>query len=260
MKTFVIKFGGSLFSNNVNRNKFWEDVKDLILAGNQVVIVHGGGKEITFWLETLNLETKFVNGLRYTDEKSVEVVEMVLSGKVNKQLTSELSRFGINCAGISGRDSNLIIAKKQDELGFVGKPEKVNAGFLQKLLNAGIIPIISPVSTTEIGEILNINADDAADVIATELKAEKLVFMTDMKGVMLDQNDEKSVVQILDKKLADELIEQKIITGGMLPKIKSSFKSLELGVEEVSIIDGREFGIIEKFLKNNEILGTRIVK
>ena len=261
-KIIVIKFGGSLFTNDRNRQQFWQDVKNLHSFGYKIVIVHGGGKEISFWLDKVGCETKFVNGLRFTDEKSLEIVEMVLAGKINKQLTSELSSLDVLCAGISGRDSNLVIAKKMPELelGLVGSPFKVNKQFLKAILDAGIIPIISPVSSDGNGNALNVNADEMADVLAINLKAETLVFMTDTKGVMADINDETSLIKILDKKKADELIKDGVIHGGMIPKINSAFRALDLGVGEINIVDGRECGVINKIFGKNEILGTRIIK
>lgn len=262
-KTVVIKFGGSLFTNSNNRLRFWEDVKSLILKNYKVVIVHGGGKEISSWLEKLGTETKFVNGLRWTDEKSMEIVEMVLSGKVNKQLVSELSQLEILTVGISGRDSNLVKAKEILELGRVGEPISAEKVLLEKLLNANIVPIISPISADDLGNSLNVNADDFADIIAQSLNADNLIFMTDMKGVMKDINDENSVINVLTKDVAEDFIKNEIIKGGMIPKIRSAFNSLDAGVGEVNIVDGREFGIISKIFDENLkniLIGTRIIK
>lgn len=259
-KIIIIKFGGSLFSNDRNRQQFWLDVKNLYVAGYKIVIVHGGGKEISSWLDKVGCETKFVKGLRFTDEKSMEVVEMVLSGKVNKQLASELASLDVLTVGISGRDSDLIVAEKLSELGLVGTPKDVDIKIVLKILEAGIIPIISPVSSDGKGNALNVNADEAADAIAINLKAEKLVFMTDTKGVMLDIEDENSLIKILDRKRSDELINDGVIHGGMLPKINSAFRALDLGVGEINIVDGRECGVIDKIFEKNEVLGTRIIK
>jgi acetylglutamate kinase len=259
-KIIVIKFGGSLFTDDRNRQQFWLDVKKLTLNGYKVVIVHGGGKEISSWLSKIGCETKFVQGLRFTDEKSIEIVEMVLSGKINKKLASELAGLNVLSIGISGRDSDLIVAEKIVDLGFVGKPVKVNTEILTKILDSGIIPIISPVSSDGNGNALNVNADDSADVIAINLQAENLIFMTDTKGVMADIKDENSLIKILDRKKADSLIKDGVIKDGMLPKINSAFRALDLGVGEINIVDGRENGVIEKIFFKNEILGTRIRK
>ena len=258
-KIIVIKFGGSLFTNDRNRQQFWQDVKNLHLAGYKVVVVHGGGKEISSWLDKVGCETKFVQGLRFTDEKSMEVVEMVLSGKVNKQLVSELTSLDVLTVGISGRDSDLIVAEKLPELGLVGTPVKMNEKFLIKILDAGIIPIISPVSSDGKGNTLNVNADEAADAIAINLKAEKLIFMTDTKGVMSDIKDENSLIKILDRKKRDELVKIGVITEGMIPKTSAAFRALDLGVGEINIVDGREFGVINKIFEKDEVLGTRII-
>ncbi|MDR0676173.1 MAG: acetylglutamate kinase [Elusimicrobiota bacterium] len=262
-KIVVIKFGGSLFVNENNRFKFWEDIKNLIEKKFfKIVIVHGGGKEISNWLERLEVEVKFVNGLRYTDEKSIEIVEMVLSGKINKQLASEISSFGVSSIGISGRDSKLVLVKQKLELGRVGEPIFVNSEILNKLLKAGILPIISPISTDADRKSFNVNADDFASIIAQSINADNLIFMTDMKGVLANIKDENSVIYILNKAKADELIEKSVIKDGMLVKIKSAFSSLENGIREINIVDGREFGIIEKIFGKNEkkLIGTRIIR
>ncbi len=255
-KSIVIKFGGSLLDNKNIRETFWEDIK-VLAKSNKVVIVHGGGKEISRYLELLNLEIKFVNGKRYTDSKIMEIVEMLLSGKINKMLTSELSSLGVNAIGLSGRDGNLIQAKRNEILGEVGIPKDLNLNFLNKILESHFLPIISPVSSDKFGNSLNINADDAASFLAEGIKADNLIFMTDAPGVMLDKNDKKSVINFLDKKKALDLIDKKAITDGMIPKILSSFNSIDNGVKEVNIIDGNISGIINKFFNNN-FVGTRI--
>ena len=229
-KTILIKFGGSLFTNENNRKQFWQDVKNLKQDGANVVIVHGGGKEISSWIEKVGSEVKFVNGLRYTDEEIMNIVEMVLSGLVNKQLVTE---FGENCLGISCRDSNIIIADQVKELGLVGKPFKTNISIIEKLLDAGITPIISPVSSDKNGQHLNVNADDAANALAIALKADALVFMTDMEGVL---DDKKMVISVLDKKLAEDYKASGVINGGMIPKIDSAFLAIAQGVKMVNIV------------------------
>lgn len=255
-KKIVIKFGGSLLDNKDIREEFWKDIKALS-DKNKIIIVHGGGKEISKYLEILHLDIKFINGKRYTDKKIMEIVEMVLSGKINKMLTSELSKLNIDALGLSGRDGNLIIAEKNEILGEVGTPKILNLNFLKKLLDKNIIPIISPVSNDKSGDPLNINADETSSFIAENIKADNLIFMTDAPGVMLDKNDKNSVINILDKKMAQDLINKKIITDGMIPKIQESFSSIDNGVKEVNIIDGNISGILNKFFNNNSI-GTRI--
>ena len=259
MDVIVIKFGGSLFSDDNNRGKFWTDIKCLKDKGYQVVIVHGGGKEISKWIDKAGEKVQFVNGLRYTDEKIMDIVEMVLSGKVNKQLTVELANIGVDSIGISGRDNKMIVAEQMLKLGLVGKPVACDAGVLEKILDAQIVPIISPVSCDENGRHLNVNADVAANAIAIVLKAKNLVFMTDMKGVLKDIDDDSSVIDVLDKNKADKYIEEGIIKGGMIPKIESAFDAIAKGVEEVDIIDGREYGVIGDMFLKGEVKGTKIV-
>ncbi|MCP4482154.1 MAG: acetylglutamate kinase [bacterium] len=252
MKIILIKFGGSLFSNEHNREKFWQDVQTLRSSGIHVIIVHGGGKEISKWIEKVGSQVQFVEGLRYTDDEIMDIVEMVLSGKLNKQLVTECGRDAI---GLSGRDANLIIANNVKELGLVGKPAKMNIDILKKLCNLNCIPIISPVSNDADGQHLNVNADDAANAIAIALKVDALVFMTDMPGV-LDGKGE--TITHINKGIAQDFKKRNIIHSGMLVKISSAFSAIEQGVKSVNIIDGREYGIIKDIFIKGEEKGTRV--
>ncbi|MDK2918871.1 MAG: acetylglutamate kinase [Candidatus Petromonas sp.] len=246
-KTFVIKYGGSIMKNEEAKKAFIEDIVLMKLVGIKIVIVHGGGPNISELLEKLNIETKFVSGLRVTDEQTMEVVEMVLSGKVNKNLTRELCSHGIKAMGISGIDGNLIEAKPKDmykegikiDLGCVGEVANVNTKLLIELLENEYLPVISPVGSDINGGVYNINADYVASAISSALEAEKLIFLTDIKGIYRDINDPSSFVSKLSIKEAQKYIDEGIIQGGMIPKTECSIKAIQSGTKNVHLIDGR---------------------
>ena len=247
-KTFVIKYGGSVMENEVLKKKFIEDVALLKLVGINIVIVHGGGKRINAMLDKVDLDVKFIQGQRVTDEDVMQVVEMVLSGSVNKELSACLSAHGIHAVGLSGRDSNLLIAEKKIaeghdgeslDLGYVGTIKKVNTAILADLINADYVPIISPVAAGENGGTYNVNADTAAGAIAGALGAEKLILLSDIKGLYKDINDESSFISHIDIKTTREYIENGIIAGGMIPKMQCCMDALNDGAGQVAIIDGR---------------------
>ncbi|MDD6255181.1 MAG: acetylglutamate kinase [Eubacteriales bacterium] len=247
-KTFVIKYGGSIMENEVLKKKFIEDVALLKLVGINIVIVHGGGKRINAMLDKVDMDVKFIQGQRVTDEDVMQVVEMVLSGSVNKELSACLSAHGIHAVGLSGRDSNLLIAEKKIaeghdgeplDLGYVGTIKKVNTAILADLINADYVPIISPVAAGENGGTYNVNADTAAGAIAGALGAEKLILLSDIKGLYKDINDESSFISHIDIKTTREYIENGIIAGGMIPKMQCCMDALNDGAGQVAIIDGR---------------------
>lgn len=247
-KTFVIKYGGSVMENEVLKKKFIEDVALLKLVGINIVIVHGGGKRINAMLDKVDMDVKFIQGQRVTDEDVMQVVEMVLSGSVNKELSACLSAHGIHAVGLSGRDSNLLIAEKKIaeghdgeplDLGYVGTIKKVNTAILADLINADYVPIISPVAAGENGGTYNVNADTAAGAIAGALGAEKLILLSDIKGLYKDINDESSFISHIDIKTTREYIENGIIAGGMIPKMQCCMDALNDGAGQVAIIDGR---------------------
>lgn len=247
-KTFVIKYGGSVMENEALKNKFIEDVALLKLVGINIVIVHGGGKRINAMLDQVNLEVEFQQGQRVTDENVMKIVEMVLSGQVNKDLSASLSRHGLKAIGLCGRDSNLLQAVKNYaegadgeklDLGYVGKISKVNKDVLNDLLAAGYVPIISPVACGENGETFNVNADYAAGAVSGALEAEKLILLSDIRGLYRDINDEDSFVSEIDCDKVKEYIADGTIVGGMIPKMQCCMDAIEKGTKEVAIIDGR---------------------
>ncbi|SKA86544.1 N-acetylglutamate kinase [Clostridium sp. USBA 49] len=247
-KTFVIKYGGSIMNDEKAQEAFIDDLLLLTSKGIKVVIIHGGGPEISKWLKKTGIETKFIKGLRVTDKSTMEIVEMVLSGNVNKKLSSRLSIKGLTAIGLSGKDSKLIKAKKKYvydgnnklDIGFVGEVECVNEKLLLKLLENNIIPVISPVGCDDNGNSYNINADYAASFISGALKAEKLLIMTDIDGVYIDINDPSSILKSITIDEIKEYIDSGIITGGMIPKLECCIDALNKGTNSVQLIDGRK--------------------
>ena len=247
-ETFVIKFGGSAMSGD-NIKKFAEDVVLLKQVGINPVIVHGGGPQIGEMLKKLNIKTSFVDGLRVTDADTIEIVEMVLCGSINKNIVNEINRAGGMAIGLSGKDGNMITAKKLTRtkkdpdsniekilnLGFVGEPTYVNPEVLSGFENSDIIPVIAPIGVGENGETYNINADTAAGAIAAALGAAKLIILSDVDGVMLPNRE---LVSHLSVSTAKKLIADGVITGGMIPKIETCISALESEVEYAHILNG----------------------
>lgn len=264
-KTFVIKYGGSIMNNELSKTAFVNDVLQLTNLGIKVVIIHGGGPEISKWLDKIGIESNFIKGLRVTDKTTMEIVEMVLSGHVNKELASDLSRIGINAIGISGKDSNLINAKKKYlfennemiDLGFVGEIVNINKKVLLGLLERGYIPTISPVAADTDGNSYNINADYAASSISSALKAEKLIIMTDIEGVYTDINNPSTLLSSITTDEIKHLSEIGAISSGMIPKLECCISALEKGTKDVHLIDGRkEHSLIYGITRN---CGTKII-
>lgn len=247
-KTFVIKYGGSVMENDELKKKFIEDVALLKLVGINIVIVHGGGKRINAMLDKVNLDVEFVQGQRVTDENVMDIVEMVLSGSVNKDLSACLSAHGIHAVGLSGKDSNLLKAEKKYvagkdgsklDLGYVGQIKEVNKNLLHDLINAEYVPIISPVASGFNGETFNVNADYVAGAVSGALEAEKLILLSDIKGLYKDINDEDSFISEINTDTIKEYIADGTIAGGMIPKMQCCMDAIEKGAKEVAIIDGR---------------------
>lgn len=264
-KTFVIKYGGSIMNNKASQNAFIEDIFYMRQIGINIVIVHGGGLEISKWLNKTGTQSKFVKGLRVTDEKTMEIVEMVLSGKVNKDLASKLSIKGVNAVGLSGRDGNLIKAKKKYlfdndkviDIGYVGEVVKVNFQLLNNLLMNGIVPVISPVGYDSEGNKYNINADYAASFVSSALNSEKLIILTDIEGIYMDINDKSSLISCINIGEIKQYINEGIINGGMIPKMECCIEAIENGTESVHLIDGRcEHSLIFDIINNS---GTKII-
>ena len=247
-KTFVIKYGGSVMENDELKKKFIEDVALLKLVGINIVIVHGGGKRINAMLDKVNLDVEFIQGQRVTDENVMDIVEMVLSGSVNKDLSACLSAHGIHAVGLSGKDSNLLKAEKKYvagkdgsklDLGYVGQIKEVNKNLLHDLINADYVPIISPVASGFHGETFNVNADYVAGAVSGALEAEKLILLSDIKGLYKDINDEDSFISEINTDTIKEYIADGTIAGGMIPKMQCCMDAIEKGAKEVAIIDGR---------------------
>ena len=260
-KVLVIKYGGNAMINETLKQQVMEDVALLHLIGVKVVLVHGGGPEISDTLKRIGKEAKFVDGLRVTDRETVEVVQMVLAGKINKTLVKLLESKGGKAMGISGIDGHMIMAKVKDEkLGYVGEITSVNVQPILDLLEKDYIPVISTVGSDLEGNTYNINADTAAAHIAGALRAERLITMTDITGVMLDPHDPESLMPCIDLVDARQLMEEGVISGGMIPKIECCIDAISYGVRKVIILDGRVPHAILMEVLTNEGAGTMVVK
>ena len=239
-KIIVIKYGGNAMIDEHLKQLVMEDVVMLNSLGMKVVLVHGGGPEISGMLKKVGKESKFVNGLRVTDEETADIVTQVLAGKVNKNLVKQLNLAGGNAVGLSGLDSNLIEARPiNPELGYVGEIVSVNTDVILDLLAMGYIPVISTVGYDKEGHVYNINADTAAARIAGELNAEKFIAMTDIKGVLRDKNDDSTLMKYINVSELKSLEKEGIIDGGMIPKVQCCVEAIRRGVKFVVIIDGR---------------------
>lgn len=256
-KICVIKYGGNAMINEKLKQAVMRDLVLLNLVGVKVVLVHGGGPEISGMLKKIGKESKFVNGLRVTDEETVEIVQMVLAGKVNKDLVSLISQAGGRSIGLSGIDGKMIRAEVKDEaLGFVGEIRKINPQPIFDVLKNGYIPVVSTIGCDKQGNTYNVNADTAASKIAAALNAETLISMTDIAGLMLDKDDPSTLISSVDISEIPDMIEKGIIGGGMIPKVECCADALKNGVSKVFIIDGRvEHSIIMEML-TDEGLGT----
>lgn len=261
-KKVVVKYGGSAMLDEKLQESVIKDVALLKLVGMQPIIVHGGGKEISKWLKYMGKESKFVEGLRVTDEDTIEVAEMVLN-KVNKHLVQMMEKLGVKAAGISGKDGGTMICRKKtvngQDIGFVGEVESVNSDLIDTLIEKDFVPIIAPIGMDENYQAYNINADDAASAVAKCIHAEKLAFMTDIEGVCLDPADPDSLISVLTLDEAKKLIEDGTIGGGMIPKIRNCIEAVEQGVSRVHILDGRrEHCLLLEFYTKKGI-GTAII-
>ncbi|MDD5823218.1 MAG: acetylglutamate kinase [Firmicutes bacterium] len=259
----VIKYGGSaMLDDNLKRNVI-QDATMLKLCGFKPIIVHGGGKEISAMISRLGMEPQFINGLRVTDEEILDVAEMVLN-KVNKSLVQMVQELGVKAIGISGKDGGLLKVKKKDmediDLGYVGEITEVNAEVLQRLLKADFLPIVCPIAMDENFQTYNVNADEAAQAIACAMKAEKLALLTDVPGVLEDPSDIESIISELTVSEAKQLIDEGVISGGMLPKINNSIDAIESGVSRVHILDGRIPHSVLLEIFTNKGIGTAIME
>ncbi len=236
----VVKYGGNAMTNDALKQAVMEDVVLLSLLGIKVVLVHGGGPEINAMLAKTGKESKFVNGLRYTDEATIDIVQMVLAGKVNKDLVSMLESHNGSAVGLCGLDGNMIEAEMLNpELGFVGDITAVNPKIIRNSLDNGYIPVISTIGRGKDGTVYNINADTAAARIAAEMKAANLILLTDIKGLLEDKDDENTIIRTVGVSEVPYLKRQGIISGGMIPKIDCCVEAVRRGVRKTNIIDGR---------------------
>lgn len=239
-KTVVVKYGGNAMINEELKSAVMGDIVLLSLIGVKVVLVHGGGPEITETLSKMNIESRFINGLRVTDAETAQVVQMVLAGKINKSLVNLLENTGGKALGLSGIDGHMLEAKPiSEELGFAGEIINVNTAPIEDVLDKGYIPVISTVGCDNDGNVYNINADTAASKIASSLGAECLISMTNISGILRDKDDPSSLIQVIKAKDADKLYEEGIVSGGMIPKVQCCVDAINSGVKKVFIIDGR---------------------
>lgn len=262
-KIIVVKYGGSAMSNEELQRNVIKDVTLLKLVGFKPIIVHGGGKDISRWVEKSGKEPKFINGLRVTDEETMEIAEMVL-GRVGKQLVSMVEELGVRAVSISGKDGGLLKCEKKysngEDIGFVGNITDVDPKIIYDLLDKDFLPIIAPIGLDDSFNTYNINADDAACAIAKAVGANKLVFLTDTEGLYRDFNDKSSFISRISADDADKLIADGLIGGGMLPKLNNCTSAVKNGVEKVHILDGRiPHSMLLEIFTNNGI-GTAIVK
>lgn len=262
-KIIVVKYGGSAMIDETLKQDVIEDVVLLKLVGFKPIIVHGGGKEISRWVDKVGMETQFIDGFRVTDSDTMELAEMVLA-KVNKELVSKVQTLGVKAAGICGKDGGLLKAVKKTsngkDLGFVGDVEDVDVKILEDLIEKDFLPIIFPIGMDSNGVSYNINADEAAGAIAAKLQAEKLVYLSDVEGVRRDADDPESMISELYISEAEDLIADGTITGGMLPKIQNCIDAINQGVSRVHIMDGRIPHSLLLEIFTNKGIGTAIIK
>lgn len=261
-KIVVVKYGGNAMTNSELKDAVMSDIVLLNLVGVKTVLVHGGGPEISDMLKRVGIESRFVNGLRYTDEATVDIVKMVLAGKVNKELVSHLIQNGGNALGMCGIDGNMITAHKmesEEDLGFVGEIVNVSTKPITDALDKGYIPVISTVACDENGQTYNINADTAASMIAAELRAENLILMTDIIGLLKDKDDVSTLIPTVHVSDVPFMKRQGIISGGMIPKIDCCVEAVRRGVKKTCIIDGRVPHSILIELLSSQGVGTQFV-
>ena len=273
-QTIVIKYGGSAMVDKTARKQFIKDVVLMKYIGINPVIVHGGGPEINEMLKKVGKESKFIAGNRVTDEETVEIVEMVLSGKVNKGIVADINKYGGKAIGISGKDDNMILVRqkyieeksensketKKIDIGFVGEIENINTEIIKVLEKSDYIPVISSIGTDKNGQTYNINADYVAGEIAGKLNADRMIFLTDVDGILLDYNDKQTLIDEIDVYYVNKLIKKGVISGGMLPKVNTCLKAIEKGVENVIILNGKLEHSLLLELFTEEGAGTLIKK
>lgn len=261
-KTVVVKYGGSAMADQELKQSVIRDVALLKLIGFRPIVVHGGGKDITRWINKIGLETNFINGLRVTDKPTMEIVEMVLN-KINKDLVSMMQHVGLKAVGISGKDGSLLKVERKTadgrDIGFVGEVKEVNTQLIDTLLDNDFVPVICPIGFDSEFRSYNVNADDAACAVATAVKATKLVFLTDIEGVYRDPKDKSTLISEMTVPAAKDFLAAGHAGGGMLPKLQNCIHAIEAGVSRVHILDGRiEHSLLLEFFTDKGI-GTAII-
>ena len=263
-KVVVVKYGGNAMTNETLKQAVMSDIVLLHLVGIKVVLVHGGGPEINDMLRRLNIKSKFISGLRYTDENTIDVVKMVLAGKVNKELVTMLCQDNGNAIGLCGLDEHMLLAEKTygangEDLGFVGNVVEVNTKPIMDALDNGVIPVIATVACDKNGQAYNVNADTAAARIASELNAENLLLLTDIVGLLRDKDDPSTLIPDVHVSEVPAMKRQGIISGGMIPKIECCVEAIRRGVKKAVIIDGRVPHSILIEILSNEGIGTQFL-
>lgn len=272
-KTIVIKYGGNAMINDDLKQAVMQDIVLMKLVGINPVVVHGGGPEITSMLKRVGKQTEFVGGLRFTDEETMEIAEMVLVGKINKEIVGQINKIGGKAVGLSGKDANLIQATKKmgktyndagseeiHDIGFVGDVTKINPEILESLMKKDYIPVLAPVGVGPDGESYNINADTVAGAVAAALKADKFLLLTDVEGVFENYNDKSSLISVLTVDEAQTKIKNGVIDGGMIPKVECCMAALAGGVKNTHIIDGRQKHSILLEIFTDKGIGTMVEK
>ncbi|MDF5733921.1 MAG: acetylglutamate kinase [Rhizonema sp. PD38] len=260
-RTIVVKYGGAAMKDSNLKDKVIRDIVFLSCVGLRPILVHGGGPEINSWLDRLGIEPQFKNGLRVTDALTMDVVEMVLVGRVNKEIVTLINQAGGSAVGLCGKDGDLITARPQgqEDIGFVGEVSGVNIKILEILVNNGYIPVVSSVAADEAGQAYNINADTIAGEIAAAMGAEKLILLTDTRGILKDYKDPSTLIPKVDIQEARQLITTGIVGGGMIPKVNCCVRSLAQGVGAAHIIDGRIPHALLLEIFTNTGIGTMLI-
>lgn len=261
--TVVIKYGGSAMSDEMLKSYVTTDIAMLKYLGLKPVIVHGGGNEISAFLKALNIESRFVDGIRVTDKETAKIAEMVLSGAIGKSLVSDFEKVGVKAVSINGKDGNTLSVKKLEsskvDYGFVGSIESVNLNLINTLIKNDFVPVVSPIGCDDEGNTYNINADYLALAVAGALNADKLIFLSDVEGVLKDVSDPDSIISYMSRKQAEEYIEDGTISGGMIPKVRCCLDALEKGVKSVHVLNGKLSHSILLEIFTKEGIGTMVV-
>ena len=271
-KTIVVKYGGNAMLDDSLKQAVAQDVADLSHAGVRLVIVHGGGPEITGILKAMNKKTEFIAGLRVTDAETATLAQMALVGKTNPELVNFINRAGVRAVGLNGKDADLFEirrhlatvyedgAARQVDIGFVGEVASVRPELLNTLLSAGYVPVIAPIGADGEGQTYNINADTAAAAVAAQLQADVFLLLTDVEGVFRDYHDKSSLIDELSFDEATEMIRNGVVDGGMIPKVQACMGALEKGARLARVVDGRRPHCIVESLQPDNIAGTAVVK